>query len=315
MRSVDVLAAPGVMGEDVATETGLTPRTTAPRHDGPTTAEDSRMAARTMLDAGVDLLLFAGGDGTARDIHDAVGDQVPVLGIPTGVKMHSGVFATTAATAGEIVAQFLTSDDPSTRDADIADIDEAGIRDGHLTAQLHGTARVPSVPGVLGAKAASRSGDAGLEAACAEFAADMDPRIAYLFGPGTTTGRVMEQIRLHGTLLGIDAVRDGDLIGRDLDEASLLALAAREPDLRLVLGVIGGQGSLLGRGNQQLSPAVMRRIGRERISILASEEKLAALQPPVLRIDTGDDRLDRELSGYVRVHVAPRREMIMRVAA
>jgi predicted polyphosphate/ATP-dependent NAD kinase len=125
----------------------------------------------------------------------------------------------------------------------------------------------------------------------------------------------MEQIRLHGTLLGIDAVRDGDLIGRDLDEASLLALAAREPDLRLVLGVIGGQGSLLGRGNQQLSPAVMRRIGRERISILASEEKLAALQPPVLRIDTGDDRLDRELSGYVRVHVAPRREMIMRVAA
>ena len=314
--SIGLLAAPGVMGEDLAAQAGLTARATGPAHPGQTTADDTRVAAREMLEAGVELLLFAGGDGTARDIHDAVDGALPVLGIPTGVKMHSGVFATTPSAAGEIAARFLTSPGAlPVRDADVADIDEAGAREGRVSARLYGVARVPSATAVLSAKASPRSADGGLESACAELAGQLEPGVVYLFGPGTTTGRVLTQLGLEGTLLGVDAVKDGHVIGHDLDEHSLLQLLSTARDVRLVLGVIGGQGSLLGRGNQQLSPEVVRRVKRERITILASEEKLAGLQPPVLRVDTGDELLDRQLAGYIRVHVAPRRTMIMKVAA
>jgi predicted polyphosphate/ATP-dependent NAD kinase len=317
-RSIELLAAPGVMGEELAAEVGLSAQPTGLARSGETTAHDTWVAARAMLEAGVDLLLFAGGDGTARDIHDAVDGGLPVLGIPTGVKMHSGLFAATPTAAGEVAARFLAGPETAlVREADVADIDEASVREGHVTARLYGVVRVPSAPAVLGAKAGHRPADAGLDALCTELAAQLEPAVVYVFGPGTTTGRVLAALGLEATVLGVDAVRDGELIGRDLDEASLLALLSpeREPNLRLVLGVIGGQGSLLGRGNQQLSPEVMRRIGRERITILASEDKLAALAPMVLRVDTGDDLLDRELSGYVRVHVAPRRTMIVKVTS
>jgi predicted polyphosphate/ATP-dependent NAD kinase len=315
-RSIGLLAAPGIMGEGLAAEAGLSARATGPAHLGQTTAEDTRAAAHEMLVAGVELLLFAGGDGTARDIHDAVAGALPVLGIPTGVKMHSGVFATTPSAAGEIAARFLTGPGAlPLREADVADIDEASARQGRVSAELYGVARVPSASVVLSAKASQRSADAGLEAACAELADQLEPGVVYVFGPGTTTGRVLAQLGLEGTLLGVDAVKDGCVIGHDLDEQSLLALVSRERNVRLVLGVIGGQGSLLGRGNQQLSAEVVRRVERDRITILASEEKLAGLQPPVLRVDTGDEVLDLQLSGYVRVHVAPRRAMIVKVAA
>jgi predicted polyphosphate/ATP-dependent NAD kinase len=314
--SVCLVAAPGEMGGDVARAAGLDPALTEPAHPGPTTAEDTRAAARAMLEAGVDLLLFAGGDGTARDIHDAIHGALPVLGIPTGVKMHSGLFASTPLRAGEIAAHFLRS--PARvelRAAEIADIDDAELRAGAMTARIYGVAHVPSLPGVLSAKSAGVSDAMSLRAACAEFAERLEPGTVYLFGPGTTTGQVLAQLGLPKTLLGVDAVRDRQLVGRDLDEPALLGLTARAAAVHLVLGVIGGQGSLLGRGNQQLSPALLRRIGPERISVLASEAKLAALQPPVLRVDTGDDALDRELSGFTRVQIAPRRAMVMRVAA
>lgn len=314
--SIRVVAAPGGMGGDVAQAVGMTAVSTGPVRPGPTTAEDTRTAALAMLEAGVGLLLFAGGDGTARDIHDVVDGELPLLGIPTGVKMHSGVFASTPIRAGEIAAQFLTRHgDVGVRSAEIADLDEAHLRAGGITARLYGVARVPRVPGVLNAKAARPSDAVALQAACADVATALEPATVYLFGPGTTTGQVLAVLGLPSTLLGIDAVKDGRLTGQDLDEAALLALTAEEDRVHLVLGVIGGQGSLLGRGNQQLSPTVLRRIGRERITVLAGEDKLAALHPPVLRVDTGDDALDQELSGYIRVQVAPRRVMLMRVAA
>jgi predicted polyphosphate/ATP-dependent NAD kinase len=314
--SVCLIAAPGEMGGDVARAVGMDVVVTAPAHPGPTTAEDTRAAAFAMLEAGVDLLLFAGGDGTARDIHDAVNGALPVLGIPSGVKMHSGLFASTPVRAGEIAAHFLGSPTRvELRAAEIADIDDADLRAGAMTARIYGVAQVPCLPGVLSAKAGGIPDAMSLRAACAEFAAQLEPRTLYLFGPGTTTGQVLAELGLPKTLLGVDAVRDGELLGQDLDEPALLGLTAEAAVVHLVLGVIGGQGSLLGRGNQQLSPALLRRIGPDRISVLASEAKLAALQPPVLRVDTGDDALDRELSGFTRVQVAPRRAMVMRVAA
>jgi predicted polyphosphate/ATP-dependent NAD kinase len=167
---------------------------------------------------------------------------------------------------------------------------------------------------MVGAKAtAAPAADARLDALCRAIGAGLAPGDTLVAGPGSTTARVLEHLGLEGTLLGVDAVRDGAVVGRDLTEAELLRLLDDAPDARLLLGVVGGQGSLLGRGNQQLSPAVLRRFG-DRIDVVAAEDKLLALAPPLLRVDTGDDALDAALSGHRRVRVGPTRTTIMKVS-
>jgi predicted polyphosphate/ATP-dependent NAD kinase len=279
-----------------------------------TTAADTRRAAAELARRRVDLIVFAGGDGTARDIHAVVGDHVPMLGIPTGVKMHSGVFATTPENAGDVVGAFLDAlPRGAVREADVVDNE---LHADAISTRLYGSARVPDDR--LRVQAVKSRGvppdEEAVDLACAAVAASMDPRRTYLLGPGTTMRRVMRALGLQKTLLGIDAVRAGRLLGGDLAERDLLELVADEP-VTLVLGVIGGQGAILGRGNQQLSPAVLRRVGIENIEIVAGLRKLLALDPQLLHVDTGDPDLDRELCGYRRVHVAPRRTLVYRVAA
>ncbi|MBA2474621.1 MAG: NAD(+)/NADH kinase, partial [Actinobacteria bacterium] len=282
-----------------------------------TSAADTRAAAAELVRRGVDLLLFAGGDGTARDVHEAVGDRVPLLGIPTGVKMHSAVFASTPEHAGEVAASFLSAGpDAPLREAEILDVDEDAVRGDRIEARLYGAALVPADRlGMQAAKSRSGPSDAvALDAVCRAIAEAMDPRRIYVLGPGTTTRRIARHLGLPATLLGVDAVRAGRLVGADLGERDLLDLLDGQA-ATLLLGVVGGQGSLLGRGNQQLSPAVLRRIGLEHVEVIAGLEKLVALDPPWLRVDTGDPGLDAELSGYRRVHVAPRRTAVFKVAA
>ena len=318
--SVRVLAAPGIMGADIARGVGLDVETTGAElpADRETRPADTRNAAAEMRARGVDLLLFAGGDGTARDILDTIGAEVPLLGIPTGVKMHSGVFAASPAAAGMAAAAYLRAPGPEGLvEAEIADVDEDAAREDRVATRLYGAVSVPRQPAlVVGPKAASGA-DAGVEALAAEIARTLPPGRLTLLGPGTTTAAVLRHLGRDGTLLGVDAVRDGELVGRDLDEAGLLALLEAErdgPDPALIVGVVGGQGALFGRGNQQLSPTVLRRIGRDRNQVVAGADKLHRLNPPRLRVDTGDEALDAELSGYVRVHVAPGRTMVMKVS-
>jgi predicted polyphosphate/ATP-dependent NAD kinase len=284
---------------------------------GPTTAGDTRVAAGELIRREVDLILFAGGDGTARDIHDVVGERLPMLGVPTGVKMHSSVFATTPESAGDVVASFLSSLPRGVvREAEVMDIDEDAARAGTISTHLYGAACVPDDRfRVQAAKlSTSPSDENALEAVCATVADGMDPRRIYVLGPGTTTRRVMRRLGLPKTLLGIDAVRGGKLLGADLGERGLLELIGDDP-ATLLIGVVGGQGALFGRGNQQLSPNVLRRIGAENVEVIAGLQKLLALDPPVLHVDTGDPELDDALCGYRRVHVAPRREIVYRVSA
>jgi len=314
---VTIVAAPGELGANVAAAHSLPVDVLPiPVPTGPTTADDTRAAARGLVSAGADLILFAGGDGTTRDLHDAVGDAVPVLGIPTGVKMHSGVFATTPESAGDAAAAFLTAGDAAlTREGEVVDVDEE--LDGVIATRLYGALRVPDDPlrvQPMKAAAPSVSDEAALAAVCASIADGMDPRRLYIVGPGTTMRRVLERLGLEKTLLGIDVVRAGRLVAADASEQGLLELLADEP-ATLVVGVVGGQGALVGRGNQQLSAAVIRRIGAENIEIIAGLNKLLTLDPPVLHIDTGDPALDEELCGYRRVHVAPGRTLISKVAA
>jgi predicted polyphosphate/ATP-dependent NAD kinase len=314
---VTIVAAPGELGANVAAAHSLPVDVLPiPVRTGLTTADDTRAAARGLVSRGVDLILFAGGDGTTRDLHDAVGDAVPVLGIPTGVKMHSGVFATTPESAGDAAAAFLAAGDAAlTREGEVVDLDEE--LDGVIATRLYGALRVPDDPlrvQPMKASAPSVSDEAALAAVCASIADGMDPRRLYLVGPGTTMRRVLERLGLEKTLLGIDVVRAGRLVAADASEQQLLELLADEP-ATLVVGVVGGQGALVGRGNQQLSPAVIRRIGAENVEIVAGLHKLLALDPPVLHVDTGDPALDEELCGYRRVHVAPGRTLVSKVAA
>jgi predicted polyphosphate/ATP-dependent NAD kinase len=306
------------MGADLAAGHAFATEMLPHRHeDGETTAADTRAAAAELERRRVELVLFAGGDGTTRDIYDAVGERLPILGIPTGVKMHSGVFATTPEHAGEVVASFIAAGPRvRLREAEVVDVDEEAVRCGTLATRLYGAARVPEDRlRMQAAKAGTvASDDAALDAVCARLAAAMDPRRVYVLGPGTTTRRVMRHLGLPKTLLGVDAVRGGRVVGADLGERGLLELLDGEA-ATLVVGVVGGQGALFGRGNQQLSPAVIRRIGSENIEVVAGLHKLVALDPPWLRVDTGDPDLDAELAGYRRVHVAPGRTLVYKVAA
>jgi predicted polyphosphate/ATP-dependent NAD kinase len=316
-KSIRFHAPEGEMGADVARHAGfvVAPLTTVPAPV--TSATDSREAAAELVRRGVDLILFAGGDGTARDILGVVGDHCPILGIPAGVKMQSAVFAVHPEAAGDLIA-LLAGDGSGKigyRDAEVMDLDEPALREGRISASLYGYARVPFERHLIqGPKAAETSEDATIDALCREVAQEMVPGQLYIVGPGTTTARVLHHLGLEGTLLGVDAVLDGALVGRDLASRALEALVAQRPAC-LVLGIVGGQGFIFGRGNQQIVANVIRAIGRDNIILVASQRKLLDLGENPLRADTGDAGVDAMLAGYLRVRIAAGRSTLMRVVS
>lgn len=311
----ELFVAPGAMGAALAAAAGVAARRIG-RIGAVTTGGDTTRIAAGMAAAGAELILFAGGDGTARDVAAGAGD-VPVLGIPCGVKMHSAVFAVSPEAAGEIAARFLS--DPqgmAWQDADVMDIDEDLLARGIVAARLQAVARAPASHGAMQrAKAPSLpSDDAALEALAEEIVREMPRGQFHLLGCGATLRKVKRRLGGDGTLLGVDVARDGRLVALDADAAALERCAARTP-ARIVLGVTGGQGFLLGRGNQQISARLLRHVGRENLVVLCGARKLLALDPPVLRVDTGDPELDRAIAGYIRVRTAPGQSMMMRVCA
>jgi predicted polyphosphate/ATP-dependent NAD kinase len=308
-----VVAGARAMGADLARAHGFPTEVVAAGDREETTADDTRAAAAEM-ERSVELILFAGGDGTTRDIVDTVGTRVPVLGIPTGVKMHSGAFATSPEAAGDIVTSYFFGPTKHLHDAEVLDVDEDALRGGRVAARLHAVARVPfDRSRVQHPKAASSPPDVDLDALCRQIASETSANGLTLFGPGTTTQRILDHLDVRGTLLGVDAVQAGALVGSDLNEAQLLELLEQRPAM-LVVAVVGGQGYVFGRGNQQLSAEVIRRIGLDNIQIVAALDKVLALDPPALRVDTGDPALDGELSGYRPVRVAPNRSVVLKVS-
>ncbi len=279
-------------------------------------AAATRSASRAMLEEDVDLIIFAGGDGTARDIVDIVGWKVPVLGVPCGVKMHSAVFATTPEAAGRLLADLFSAQPHLVeyRRAEVMDIDEAALRNGHLNARLFGYANIPHMRHLMqNAKATPMvQDDALLDLLGQEVADEMRPEVTYLVGPGTTAKRPLDALGLPSTLLGLDVLRDGGIVVLDATSEQALKAAGQGP-LNIICGVTGGQGFVFGRGNQQIGPQAIARCWPEEVTILASAEKLAALNPPELIVDSGDPVLDGRLRGYARVRTAPRRSVMMRL--
>ena len=312
----ELITYPGEMGADEAVECGFEPTVLGSIQSGATTAADTEAAARDLLRSGVNLLLFAGGDGTAVNIYRSIGTAgTPVIGIPSGVKMHSAVFAVHPKAGGDVALMHLTGKSRAVREAEVMDIDEQAFRDGRVSAKLYGYLNVPVVPTLIQSlKSGSRGGEkAYLEEIAHDIIDNMRDDCIYIIGPGTTTRTIMIELGLEYTLLGVDIIWRRKLIGKDVNEQQLLELID-EHKAALIVTPIGGQGFLFGRGNQQLSPAVIRIVGRENIVVIATLDKIIALEGRPLLVDTGDDSVDEMLSGYVRVTTGYNEQTVYRVA-
>ncbi|MFZ5917924.1 MAG: ATP-NAD kinase family protein [Chloroflexota bacterium] len=315
IEGLEIVTYPAEMGEDAALTAGFEPTVLGLIAPGATTAEDTQEAAREMQQYGVHLLLFAGGDGTARDVYQAVGLAQPALGIPAGVKIHSAVYATSPRSAGELAALYLQGRVRELREAEVMDIDEEAFRQGALSARLYGYLRVPYRTSLVQSQKVAGSGQAVSLAGIAEdVAATMEPGVLYILAPGTTTRAIVQELGLEKTLLGVDVVLNGELIAADVNEAQLLALL-QDRQARIIVTPIGGQGYLFGRGNQQISPRVIERVGRENIVVVSAPDKLHALGTAPLLVDTGDRAVDEMLSGYVRVVTGYNERAVRKVSA
>jgi predicted polyphosphate/ATP-dependent NAD kinase len=301
---VHIFTAAGEMGEDVSLALGFNTTVCYRPANVQTEAEDTIQAAQALLAEQVDLILFAGGDGTARNIHDVVTDKMPVLGIPAGCKIHSGVYAITPKSAGRVVNMLLSGEIVSVNEAEVKDIDETLFRAGKVHAKYYGEMRVPTelryVQAVkMGGKESDELVIADIAAQVIELMQD-HPNTVFVMGSGSTVDGIMQELGLANTLLGVDLVMDQRLLFQDASEADILRHLVGN-DSKLVLTLIGGQGHVFGRGNQQLSPAVIRQIGRANIILVATKSKLQNLAGRPLISDSGDSELDQQLSGLIPV--------------
>lgn len=313
--AVDIVTYPAEMGENTARIAGFNPTVLGSIVTGKTTAEDTERAAQALCKAGVDLILFAGGDGTARNICHALPEQFPVLGIPAGVKIHSGVYAVTPKAAGEIVAMLIRGDLVTLSEQEVRDIDEDAFRQGRVRAKYYGELLVPQEHRYL--QNVKSGGKEVEELVVADIAADlierMEPATRYIMGSGSTVKAVMDELGLPDTLLGVDLIEDHRLIASDCTASELLEKTAGR-DTKLVITIIGGQGHILGRGNQQLSPELIKQIGKENIIVIATKTKLASLQGRPLIVDSGDPELDRALAGVIAVITGYHDSVLYRIA-
>jgi len=294
------LAPSGTMGGDLLKALGFEPEIVL-NPGKETGADDTKQACQAFLRRKVDIIIFAGGDGTARDVMDAVGRKVLVIGIPTGVKMHSAVFVANPQKAAELLTKFAKRG-IGTHEAEVMDIDEEAFRAGRLSAKLYGYLITPYDPTLVQSiKGEYEGGDIEEEKSeIASFVAEMlGPDVLYILGPGTTVEALATRLKVEKTLLGVDALLNGKIIALDASEAQLLELLDRHPKAMIIITPIGSQGFVFGRGNQQISASVIEKVGIENIAILAAPTKLAGT--PMLRVDTGNVSLDEKLRGFWKV--------------
>ncbi len=304
---IELVTCPGPMGADIVRDCGLTFEIVNVAIDEKTGPSDTRTCVAALYQNGVRLLIFVGGDGTARDILDSVNehgmDDLMVLGVPSGVKMYSGIFVVNPRDAAEVV-RLVSQGTAQPAEFEIMDADEEAYRQDRFVIRLYGYLRAPSVPARFqGAKQASpeTTNEHEAQEAIARYIIDnMEEGGTYILGPGTTVKTVADLLGIKKTVLGVDVYRDG-VVYNDVNEARLLELVNNPEKTWIVVSPIGHQGMLFGRGNQQISPKIIRLVGKDHIRVLSTHSKLKGIAGKTLKVDTGDPEVDDILRGYIRV--------------
>ena len=284
------------------------------RGTGETSREDTLYFLEVFQEIGVDLLVFCGGDGTARDICEAVGERICVLGVPAGVKMYSACFAVNPWQAGEMLKGFLQGKQTSFTPREVMDIDENDL--GRISVR-------PTLYGILmtlddrvrlqRAKEAGTSDEEEIESLIKDILSEMKENTLYVVGPGSTTYRIKQKMEGSGSVRGVDLVKNGRIFWKDADEKTIYSFIKDEKYSEIIVTCIGGNGFLFGRGNQQISPRIIRMTGKDHIRLAVTKSKLAGLGGRPMLVDTGDLDTDRYLSGYYRIRLNTQEEIIYRV--
>lgn len=316
IADIHVYCFAGDMGETSAKACGFDCTLVGHAQTKPSNAQDTLAATKVLIKESVDIILFVGGDGTARNIADALqqagAEQQVVLGVPSGVKMHSGVYAITPEAAGEILLCLLKKQLVNVQACDVRDIDEAAFREGKVKTRMYASMNAPLLPQFLQqVKNSGAAQDELVKLDIANYLIDnlLDDAL-YIVGPGSTTKVFLEQLGVEGSLLGVDVILNRELIAADVGAQQLRDLIASHAvtyndgrNVHLIITAIGGQGHIIGRGNQQLAPDILRAIPRQSIHIIATKEKILSLQNRPLLVDSNDPDLDKSFSGYQSVLV------------
>jgi len=312
---IELITYPGDMGENIAIKCGFEPKVMGKLTSERTTSEDTKRAAREMLKLGTDPIVVVGGDGTARDIYDAIDLNAVVIGVPAGVKMYSAVFASSPEAAGELVVKYLKGEIRDTVEREVMDIDEEKFRQGVFAVKLYGYLQIPfDKRYIVGGKSPTSINERlNQEAIAVEIIENMEDDYYYIIGPGTTTKMILKKLNCDYSLLGVDIVHRGELVGKDLNESQILEII-KDKKARIIISPIGGQGYVFGRGNQQISPKVIKEVGgKPNIVIVTTQQKLISVKGRPLLVDTNDRKLDEELSGWYRVVVGYKERLMYKV--
>jgi predicted polyphosphate/ATP-dependent NAD kinase len=309
-EDIEFLVAKGKMGESYLKEFSFSYEVVGTINNE-TKASDTKTIAKEMLSKGIKLLIFVGGDGTARDVTDVLGTDTPVIAIPSGVKMFSSVFTLSAHAAAEMINTFKDR----FIEKEVLDIDEDAFRNNILAAKLYGYAMVPDISHLLqGKKDPSNVKNSAINKKneVAEYiVGNIEDDILYILGPGTTLKSIANKIGVEKTLLGIDAIYNNKLVGTDSNEKKLLDLINKYKNVKIIITPIGGNGFIFGRGSKQISSKILDLVKKENIIIVSTLDKVGNLE--CLRVDTGDYKIDKALSGTVNVIIGYNEEIIMEV--
>ena len=313
LENILFIVAPGKMGEDYVKNIDFNFKVLGEIEEN-TTAEDTKRIARKMVENSIDLLVFCGGDGTARDVFDAVELKIPVVAIPSGVKMFSSVFALNPKAAAQIVNKFI-EETTDMQEKEVLDIDEDAFRDNRLVSKLYGYLLVPKIQNLIqNAKDSSKVGrtiDENKYEIAQQIIETMEKDTLYLLGPGTTVKSITDQLNVVKSLLGVDAIYNKSLVGEDLNENGIIELLDKYHKWKIIVSPIGGQGFVFGRGNKQFTPKILKRLGKKNIVIIGTEEKIKSLK--CLRVDTDDEEVDKMLGGLTKVVIGYKEELICKI--
>lgn len=297
-----LLLASGDMGENEAREVGLNYEVVYEPEAGDTDVNDTYELTKQLEAQNVDLILFVGGDGTARDMTNAIGTRIPAVGAPAGVKIHSPVYGNTPESAGRLACEYLQGTPLELREEEVMDIEEEAFRRDEIVIELYGYLKVPYNEAHLqNLKAPSPQSDNEAQESAALYVVDqMEDDLFYVVGSGTTTAQIMKELELEHTILGVDIIKNKELIKRDATEQEILETVGDQA-FKLIITPMGGQGYIFGRGNQQISAEVLRLIDKQDVIIIATPGKMRSIGNSDLLVYTLDDEIDQKMSGYYKV--------------